>query len=183
MLVVLSGLPGTGKSTIADAIARAWQMPVLAVDAIESAILRAGVARSFETGLAAYLIAETLADRYLSSGVDPVIDAVNSMDEGRDMWRGLARRHRTELRVIECLLADERIHQERLSRRDRELALGEPSWADVEARRTEWSSWPEPHLTLDATEPAETNIGRALAYLDPGSTTRRSFLAGQPPHR
>lgn len=173
-MVVLSGLPGTGKSTIADAIARAWRLPVLSVDPIESAILRAGVERSFETGFAAYLVAESLADRYLASGVNPVIDAVNSMDEGRDMWRGLARSHGADMRVIECLLGDVRSHQERLSLRDRELAIGEPSSADVERRRSEWRPWPEPHLTLDAAESAETNIARALAYLDPAVERLRS---------
>jgi predicted kinase len=174
MLVVLSGLPGTGKSTIANAVGRAWRLPVLSVDPIESAILRAGVRPTFETGLAAYFIAETLADSYLSSGVDPVIDAVNSMDQARNMWRHLAQRHDVELRVIECLLADEGIHRARLASRNRELALGEPSWTDVERRRTEWTAWPERHLTLDAGEAADTNINRSLAYLDPAGDRLRS---------
>lgn len=63
MLIVVSGLPGTGKSTIADGIARTRQTPVLSVDPIESAIVRAGIPASFETGLAAYLVAQTLADQ------------------------------------------------------------------------------------------------------------------------
>ena len=59
MLIVLSGLPGTGKSAVADGIARALRLPVLSVDPLESAILQAGIPPSFETGLAAYLVAET----------------------------------------------------------------------------------------------------------------------------
>ena len=36
LLIVLSGLPGTGKSAIADGIGRATGLPVLSVDPIES---------------------------------------------------------------------------------------------------------------------------------------------------
>ena len=63
---------------------------MLSVDPIESAILRAGVERSFETGLAAYVVVEELAERSLADGLDAIIDAVNSVDDARDMWRELA---------------------------------------------------------------------------------------------
>lgn len=53
LLVVVSGLPGTGKSTIADAVGRALSMPVFSVDPIEAAIWRSGVPASHETGVAA----------------------------------------------------------------------------------------------------------------------------------
>lgn len=166
MLIVLSGLPGTGKSMIADGIARARRLPVLSVDPIESAILRAGLAASFETGLAAYFIAETLAEACLASGLDPLIDAVNSVEPARDLWRRLAERRAVELRIIECVLADEGTHRARLAARDRGLALSEPSWTDVGRRRAEWTPWPEPHLMLDAAEAVDANVERALAYLD-----------------
>lgn len=165
MLIVLSGLPGTGKSAIANGVARVRRLPVLSVDPIESAIVRAGIAASFETGLAAYVVAETLADACLTTGLDPVIDAVNSVEPARDMWRALASRHGVELRIIECVL-DETLVRARITGRDRELAIVEPSWADVEHRRAEWTPWPEPHLTLDAAEAIEVNVARALAYLD-----------------
>ena len=60
-LVILSGLPGTGKSELGQQLARRLDISVLSVDPIEAAILRAGIAQSFETGLAAYLVAETIA--------------------------------------------------------------------------------------------------------------------------
>jgi predicted kinase len=165
MLIVLSGLPGTGKSAIADGIGRALRLPVVSVDPIESAILRAGIPRSFETGLAAYVVAEALADRNLAAGVGTVIDAVNSVEPARDMWRALARKHGARLRIIECTLPDRVIHEARLAERERGLALPEPSWEDVERRRGEWTPWPEPHLTLDALEPVEVNLATALDYV------------------
>lgn len=165
MLIVLSGLPGTGKSTIADGIARARQTPAFSVDPIESAIVRAGIPATFETGLAAYLIAETMAERNLAAGLDAVIDAVNAVEEARDMWRGLAARHAVELRIIECLVSDGDLHRTRLASRRRGLAFAEPSWDDVERRKGEWTTWPEPHLTLDAADPADANMAKALDYV------------------
>jgi predicted kinase len=52
-LVVLSGLPGVGNSSLAEGLAAARPMLVLAVDPIEAAIARAGVAPSFQRVLAA----------------------------------------------------------------------------------------------------------------------------------
>lgn len=161
-MIVLSGLPGTGKSGIADGIGRALGIPVLSVDPIESAIVGAGIERSFETGLAAYVVAEAAADRNLANGLDVVIDAVNAVEPARDTWRALARRRDARLVLIECVLSDLAVHAARLAGRDRGLAIPEPAWDDVERRRTEWTSWPEPHLTLDAVESVEFNLAKAL---------------------
>lgn len=165
MLIVLSGLPATGKSAIADGIARARKTPVLSVDPIESAIVRAGIPQTFETGLAAYLIALTLADRNLAAGVDSVIDAVNSVEQAKEWWRELAAKHAVELRIIECVVSDEALHRTRLASRERGLAVAEPKWGDIERRQSEWTKWPEPHLTLDALDPTDVNLAKALDYV------------------
>jgi len=164
VLIVVSGLPGTGKSTLADGIARALRAPVLSVDPLESAVLRAGIKKSFETGLAAYLVAETCGDQFLTAGLDVIVDAVNAVEPARDTWRSLAARHDTRLRVIECTL-DPAEASRRLAGRMRGLAMGEPTLADVQARVAEWTPWPEPHLVVDAQISPEANVERALAWL------------------
>ena len=166
MLIVLPGLPGSGKTAIATGIAAARRLPVLSVDPIESAIVRAGIEQSFETGLAAYVVAEALADSMVTAGLSPVIDAVNSVDEARDMWRRLARTRGVELRIIECSIADDAAHRARLSGRERGLAIPEPAWDDVVRRRETWLPWPEPHLTVDALADLGANVAAVLAYLD-----------------
>ena len=165
MLIVVSGLPGTGKSAIADGLGGAIGAPVLSVDPIQSAMVRAGIQSTFETGLAAYLVAETLADRHLAAGLDVVIDAVTSMDVARDWWRALAQKHGVPLKVIVCVVSDERVHRQRLAARRRDLAFAETTWDAVEARAAEWTEWPEPHVTLDGMDPADENLARALAFV------------------
>lgn len=166
MLIVVSGLPGSGKSTLADAIARELRAPVLSVDPIESAIVRAGVPASFETGLAAYLVAEACADASLRDGLDVVIDAVSGVEPAREMWRELAARHRVALRVIVCVLDDVKVR--RLAARDRGFAVGEPSPAALAARAAEWTDWPEPHVVVDSAQPCEANAQRVLEWLAAG---------------
>src|SRR3954452_437648 len=98
------GLPGTGKSTLADGIGGELRLPVVSVDPLESAVLRAGIAQSFETGLAAYLVAEAVVDHQLGLGLDVIVDAVNAVEPARDTWRELARRHGARMSVFVCVL-------------------------------------------------------------------------------
>jgi predicted kinase len=44
-LIVLSGLPGSGKTILAEGLSRALSVPILSIDAIEAAMWRAGLAK------------------------------------------------------------------------------------------------------------------------------------------
>lgn len=55
VLIVISGLPGTGKSTVAAALARNLQATHLSIDEVENAMLGAGLSPGFRTGVAAYI--------------------------------------------------------------------------------------------------------------------------------
>src|SRR5687767_9878235 len=102
MLVVLSGLPATGKSELGLRVARALSIAAVPVDPIESAMVESGLERSFLTGLAAYRIAEAIADSQLAIGQAVLIDAANLDEPAKDIWRALAARRGVPLRVIEC---------------------------------------------------------------------------------
>jgi len=165
-LIVLSGLPGSGKSTIAELLAKRLRLPLFSVDPIESAIVKAGIAKSFETGLAAYLVAATLADEQLKLGSSVIIDAANAEEEGKDVWRGLAKKHGVELIVLLVAL-ESSLHKQRLESRVRNLhGFSEVTWDNVEARRKAFTPWKEPVLELDASCDVEMNAEIAVRYIE-----------------
>src|SRR6266581_6837000 len=96
VLIVLSGLPGSGKSTLADGLSRVLSAPVFSVDPIEAGTRRSGLAET-QTGLAAYDVAQTLADEHLRLGHSVIIDAVNPVEAPRAAWRNLATKYRVDL--------------------------------------------------------------------------------------
>lgn len=165
LLISMAGLPGTGKSTLASALAMARGIPVFSVDPIESAILRSGIAPCFETGLAAYLVAESLASEQLGFGLSVIIDAVNSVLEARSIWSTLAARHGARLILIECVL-DPAIHRQRIAARVRNLyGFPEVTWEDVERRRDEYAEWDQKRLVIDTAQPIETSLRLITGYI------------------
>ena len=170
MLIVMAGVPATGKSTIARALAASIDLVVFSVDPIEAAMLRAGVSPREPTGLAAYVVAEQLAREHLLAGRDALIDAVNDAAEAREQWRSLASALGTPLVYIEVFCSDADTHRRRLhARRHQPAEIPEPAWSSLRARRAALDAWDEPRLRLDSMNPLDENLASALAHIQKGA--------------
>ena len=170
MLIAMAGLPGSGKSTIAQVLGGRLGASVVSVDPIEAAILQAGIDSDQPTGLAAYLVAETIAESVLVSGHDVIVDAVNAVDPAREQWVDLAQRQGVKLKFIEVACSDPEIHRQRLENRERRL-FSEASSHAVEQSLDEYSPWAGPsatvaRITIDSVRPLGSNVETALAFLE-----------------
>jgi predicted kinase len=171
ILVVFAGLPGTGKSTLAREVATQLHATWLRVDVAEAAMVKAGLPRSFETGLAAYIAARDLAEIHLRLGQDVVVDAVNGVEPARAMWRTLAPECAASLFFVETICSDREEHRRRVESREAPTPpLPLPMWPEVVQR--EFSPWKEPVLTVDTREPIDECVARILSHLRPSLTKR-----------
>jgi predicted kinase len=166
VLIAMAGLPGAGKSSVAEGLASALSAPVVSVDPIEAALLRAGIGRAQPTGYAAYVVAEAVAGGVLALGQTAIVDAVNAVEPARRQWRDLASRHRVRLAVIEVVCSDTALHRRRLEERVRGIeGLDEPDWSSVERRRAEYEPWTDRPLVLDSVNDLSANIKHALEFV------------------
>ena len=171
MLIVMAGLPGVGKSTIAEVIGNRLGLSVLSVDPIESAILAAGIDPDQPTGLAAYLVAEKMAEGELSNGRGVIVDAVNAVEPAREQWMRLAAEQSTPIHFVEVMCSDPELHRSRLESRSHRLAdpAGNDSYA-VEQSLDEWEAWgvttgSVSRTTVDSAQPLGVNVEQVLAFL------------------
>ncbi len=163
----MAGLPGSGKSALAEALARTMRCALLSVDPIEAAMWRAGVARDQPTGIAAYVVAEDLAREQLCLNNDVIVDAVNDAEPARAQWYSLALQLAEPLAFVEVFCGDENEHRRRLEGRQRAITgFPEPTWQSVLQRAESFGNWNEPRLRLDSMRPLEMNVKEVLLHLD-----------------
>src|SRR5512143_3265113 len=168
-LIVFTGLPGTGKSGIAEAVARELGIPIFAKDWLEATLIRCELLPAEggpPLGSAGYQLLTTLAERQLQLGQSVILDSVASTLSIRAEWRSLAQTYQAEWRVIECVCSDEAAHHARLNVRQRGIpGWHELDWSDVEHVKDYYARWDEERLILDAMNPLADNIAAALRYL------------------
>ncbi len=165
-LILVGGLPGTGKSTLAEGLGRALGCPVFAKDWLEAALWRSGVGREQNSGWAGYELLSTLAEGQLRLGQSALLDCVAGREVLRSRWRALAAQYGAAFRPIECVCADLTLHQSRLAGRQRGIPdWYELDWAEVERDRAIYEPWETDRLVLDMTTSLDQNCLTALAYV------------------
>lgn len=166
-LIVFSGLPGAGKSAIAEAVAKQLRIPCFAKDWLEAPILASGELSRERLGWVGYEQLTSLARRQLMIGQSVILDSVASTRSIRSAWRALAAEFDARWIVVECICSNESVHKERLSVRKRDIPdWPELHWAEVERVRGYYEPWDEDRLVLDCIEPLAVNIAEAIRYAE-----------------
>jgi predicted kinase len=165
-LIVFSGVPGSGKSTMAEATGAALGIPVFAVDWLLGSLSPFGGYHLDESwGMGAELLT-TLALRQLRLGQSAILDYPLEELAVRDRWRSLAARAGSDFRVIVCVCSDEQEHKRRLAGRRRGIPGWHEGgdWANVQQRLAAFPPWAGEVLTVDTTRPQADVLAAILDY-------------------
>jgi predicted kinase len=157
MLIVLSGLPGVGKTSIARELARSIGAVHVRIDTIEQALRDSGVVQGAMND-AGYCVGNAVAEDNLRLGRIVIADSVNPIQISRDAWRSVARRASSPILEVEIQCSDAIEHRRRVETRTGDIdGVRVPTWSEVIAR--EYAPWDREHLVLDsATRTVEQNV-------------------------
>ena len=161
-LYIFSGLPGTGKSALAVALARSKNAAYLRLDTIEQAIKNS---TQLSVGPEGYEVAYALAFDNLRNGLDVVADSVNSLAITRRAWHETALAADSSFVDIEVVCSDTREHKRRVEGRKSAInGLTLPTWQQVISR--DYAKWTSDRIIVDtAGELPQESVSKLLSAL------------------
>lgn len=175
-LIILSGLPGCGKTTLARLLVQELQLPILTIDDIVDAIpahLTRHTERFWEDMVHILL---HLVDAQLAWGHSVIVDSVfMGVDENQTQhtWSDrrrayeIAQQRQVNFRPITCHISDETVWRERLAQRARQFPdAPTATWTQVDVQRRFFQPWqPGQALFLDGLNSVADNFAAAMAFI------------------
>jgi predicted kinase len=176
-LIIVAGMPGSGKTTLARMVAETLRIALLSKDRVQRVLRDRGLTDP-ASGEGYYVILD-LADEQLSLGVSVILDATFPLDHFRSVASDMAARHDARFCAVYCYCSDEALWRSRMQRRVEYVPGWKPvGWEDVERMRDYYQPWGENALAVDSLFPAEINFPAVLSYIQ--NATRRAYIPNEP---
>ena len=174
-LLAMKGHPATGKSSLADALARTLRWPLIDKDDIKDHTRPLPAGNSL-----AYSILWQLAARQLSLGISVIVDSPLSYPIGYTTAMSLVQRYQARLLVVETSL-DEVSWRGRLEARPADESTHKiRGWQTMQAQLEMYADcWrypihPDHHLVVDTAQPLEQLVQRVQMQIAPDPSKFRS---------
>jgi len=162
-LVIFSGLPGTGKSTLADKLAREQRWPLLRIDDVVGEVPEDPTVAFWDSKVAILL---GLTQTQLELGLSVIVDSV-FMNMDRNHAQELARKHQARFRPIFVFVSDENVWKKRVTTRSQELNHKDvATWERIQHQRERFRKWDaDTALFIDSLEPVDANYASVLHFV------------------
>ncbi|KTD17046.1 AAA family ATPase [Legionella jordanis] len=149
MLIIFSGLPGVGKTTISRKLAQALKAVYLRVDTIEQALT--STTNSDFIGPEGYVISYAIAKENLKLGLNVVADCVNPLEITRKAWRKVALEADSTYFEVELICSNIGEHRKRVESRLPDICNHRlPTWQEVVDK--DYETWKYPVFVFDTSK-------------------------------
>lgn len=165
-LLMLSGLPGAGKSYLAQRLAQRRPFVILESDRVRKALFPQPAYSSEESTLV-HRLCRIMMERLLARGVNVIYDATNLSEFHRRFIYHLADRLGVKLVVVRTV-APEEVIKARLDMRKVDPSSDDASDADWEVYTRMLSSQEpieRPHLVIDTSQDIDEAVAKVLRQL------------------
>ncbi|RWY70992.1 adenylyl-sulfate kinase [Rhizobium leguminosarum] len=162
MLIIFGGLPGSGKTTVARALAERLNAVHVRVDTIEQAIRASGIAD--DAGPAGYIVAYGIAGDNLTLGRTVIADSVNPLRITRSAWLSVAQAAGVTSAEVEVVCSDKAEHRNRVETRPTDVeGLVKPTWQETSERA--YDEWHDAILIDTASKTVEAAVDELIDRL------------------
>ena len=154
-LVIFSGLPGTGKSTLANKLARELHWPLLCIDDVIGEVPEnAGI--PFWDSIVQILL--RLTEVQLELGLSVIVESV-FMNMDRNHAQELARKYNARFLPIYIYISDDKVWKQRVTSRYDEMNNKDvATWERIQHQRERFRDWePDTALFIDSVDPVDQN--------------------------
>ncbi|MDO8715429.1 MAG: AAA family ATPase [Dehalococcoidales bacterium] len=180
VLFITAGLMGTGKTVLAQALAKRLGLIVISSDVTRKRLADipptehrfAKFGTGIYTGEFSRLTYDTMfaeAREYLSKGSSVILDASFIKAEERQKAHTLAQETNADFFVLECGLDEDQVRQ-RLARRLEEGTVSDGRWEIFESQKKSFEPVVEipskNHVIMDASKPVDENVKQVLSTVE-----------------
>ena len=160
-LYIFSGLPGSGKTTLAQLVAQKLHSAYLRIDTIEQGLRDLC---SVDVQGEGYRLAYRIATDNLHLGVSVIADSCNPIELTRREWEQVALETRARHVNIEVICSDTQEHRRRVETRMCAVpGMKLPTWSEVENR--EYDNWTVDRIVVDTSRSVSDCIDELLSEL------------------
>ena len=164
ILVLMAGLPGAGKTTLALAIGKELRWPVLDKDTVKTTLLEAAVPEAIAGPASYFLPLAFCRDLVVQQRLSVIFDSPAAYPPNIAQAQGIAEASGGTLKIIYCQ-AKSVLRNQRLAQRPRRLSqMGSDPTSDAEGQ-ARFAHLPPERLDLSMDRPLVELTADALAYI------------------